>query len=399
MGLGGKLLQTPSRKLPSILALSSWLWLSVGGCGGDSSDAVTLHEWLTNLGVDVTELFAPPTTAEIDAIREDWRDRELGAVDVRIEAERALPAGETLRVLSHMVGQQTHYGLVILPPGDHDPGSLPVLANFIGFGRVLVLDVPDTARAYDSRFVTMLPSFRGHELRVGDESWFSDGDPYDQCDGGTDDAIAFLEAALSMTPEADPSTLIALGGSRGGNVAMLAGIRREDVDGVANIAGPTDYLRPELLDHPNMTALYTNYFVRDLLAGVGTIPEARRRMLACSPLHFAEALPPMQAHHGTADENVPFEQAELLATRMRDLGRVPPEFQLFAYEGADHALVEELTLISERIEKFIDRLEPVPPPALQVLTDGMNAAQDARGVRHVPARRPPLAYGPLRGAP
>ena len=180
---------------------------------------------------------------------------------------------------------------------------------------------------------------------------------------------------------------------------MLAGIRRDDVDGVANIAGPTDYLRPELLDHPNMTALYTNYFVRDLLAGVGTIPEARRRMLACSPLHFAEALPPMQAHHGTADENVPFEQAELLATRMRDLGRVPPEFQLFAYEGADHALVEELTLISERIEKFIDRLEPAPPPALQVLTDGMNAAQDARGVRHVPADRPPLAYGPLRGAP
>ena len=81
MGLGGKLLQTPSRKLPSILALSSWLWLSVGGCGGDSSDAVTLHEWLTNLGVDVTELFAPPTTAEIDAIREDWRGRELGAVE------------------------------------------------------------------------------------------------------------------------------------------------------------------------------------------------------------------------------------------------------------------------------------------------------------------------------
>ncbi|MGB5683808.1 MAG: hypothetical protein WBM47_18305, partial [Polyangiales bacterium] len=106
-----------------------------------------------------------------------------------------------------------------------------------------------------------------------------------------------------------------------------------------------------------------------------------------------------QTHHGTADENVPFEQAELLATRMGDLGRAPPEFELFRYEGADHTLAEELTLIGERIGEFINRLEPAPTPALQVLTDDMNAAQDARGVRHVPARRPPLAYGPLRGAP
>lgn len=148
-----------------------------------------------------------------------------------------------------------------------------------------------------------------------------------------------------------------------------------------------------------MTALYAKHFVRELLASDGTVAEARRRMLACSPLHFAEALPPAQAHHGTADRNVPLEQAQLLAEQMDTLGREPPTFELFTYEGADHALVEEWTLINERIREFIDELDPAPALPPRVLTEGTVAAQDARRVRHVSALGPPLAHGALRGAP
>ncbi len=65
----------------------------------------------------------------------------------------------------------------------------------------------------------------------------------------------------------------------------------------------------------------------------------------------------MQAHHGTEDLNVPFAQAELLDARMRELGRLPPEFELFAYPGADHELSDELDLIGERVSVFLQTFD------------------------------------------
>ena len=148
--------------------------------------------------------------------------------------------------------------------------------------------------------------------------------------------------------------MVVIGGSRGGNVAMLIGIRQPSIDAVVSIAGPTDYHRQDLIGHPNLSALYANHFLRELLEGGSDIAEARRRMLACSPIHFAEELPPTQAHHGTADENVPPMQAELLASRMAELGREPPEFELFTYEGADHRLEAVLPQIEARTEIFLE---------------------------------------------
>ncbi len=343
-----------SRRRLVLVALAT---LSLVGCGDGEGAAITLGQALEARGIDVGALFASPTSEEIDARREAWRDDQPRAFSVQGEGSFVLASGDTMRVISHLVGEQRHYGVVIIPEGEHEAGSLPVAVNLIGFGVDMRLEVPPDADAFADRYVTLLPSFRGHELKFGDSLWTSDGDAFDQCDGGSDDALAFIEAALSVTASARPSGLVVVGGSRGGNVAMLLGLRHPSVDAVINLAGPTDYVREELLDHPNLTLLYSRYFLRNLLEGEGDVVEARWRMLSCSPLHFAESFPPTQAHHGTNDLNVPFSQAELLAERMADLDRSPPMFELFAYQGADHQLVAEQTLIARRIQEFLRRFE------------------------------------------
>ena len=342
-----------ARALVAIAALG-WVGSTLGGCSDEDVGAKSIEEALRANGIDLDELFASPTAAEVARMRAIWSERELGVVDLQEEGAFALRNGDTIRVLSHLVGEQRHYGVVILPAGQHPPASLSVVVSLIGFGVEMVLDVPPDARAYGGTRVTVIPSFRGHELRFAGETWVSDGDPFDQCDGASDDAIAFIQAAIEATPEADPSAMVALGGSRGGNVAMLVAIRQPSIGAVVNIAGPTDYHRQDLLDHANLSALYANHFLRDLLEGGSDVSEARRRMLACSPFFFAEELPPTQAHHGTADENVPLAQAELLAARMAELGREPPEFELFTYEGADHRLETALPEIEARAEAFLD---------------------------------------------
>lgn len=329
----------------------------LSGCGDDGAENATLSETLSARGIDLTTLFAPPSAEELDALTMAWAHEQPGPEGLRDEASYVLPSGDSMRVISHLVGENRHYGVVVVPAGAHEAESLPVAIDLAGFGVEMVLEVPSEIRALNGEFVTLLPSFRGQELRFEEQSWFSEGDPYDQCEGGSEDALAFIEAALESTPVASRAELVAIGGSRGGNVAMLLGVRGSKVRGVVEIAGPTDYLREELLDHPNVSALYANYFVRDLLDGGTDVDEARRRMLACSPLYFAERLPPTQAHHGTEDQNVPFAQAELLDARMRELGRVPPEFELFAYPGGDHQLSDELDLIGERVRVFLDALD------------------------------------------
>jgi len=327
----------------------------MGGCG-DGAPITDVRQGLINRGVSIEELFASPEPAELESIRREWDQAALEPSGVVEERAFTLDNGDRMRVVSHLVGSQRHYGVVIVPAGDHAPASLPVAINLIGFGSRMVLEVPPEASAYAGEYVTILPSFRGHELRFGDQTWLSDGDPFDQCDGGSNDALAFLAVALATMSEAEPSRLVALGGSRGGNVAMLAAIRHAGVDGVVELAAPTNYLVPEFLDHPNLTVLYERYFVRDLLDGGDDLAEARRRMIACSPLFFAEDLPPLQAHHGTADQNVPFAQAEALAARMQQLGRSAPSFELFAYPGGDHRLAEDRETISSRIGSFLDVL-------------------------------------------
>ena len=71
----------------------------------------------------------------------------------------------------------------------------------------------------------------------------SEGDRSDVWDGATDDALALLNVALKITPEADARRIAVFGRSRGGTVALLAAIRDPRIRQVVDWAGPSDLFR------------------------------------------------------------------------------------------------------------------------------------------------------------
>ena len=64
------------------------------------------------------DLFAPPTAAEVEAVRTDWARRDISATEATIELTESYPLSETpatLRIVSHRVGEVLHYGAILAP--------------------------------------------------------------------------------------------------------------------------------------------------------------------------------------------------------------------------------------------------------------------------------------------
>ena len=320
------------------------------GCADDEVGSA-VRDTLLERGVSIEEVFAPPTEVELASVLNGWEAFRPEVVDFRQEYQSERPNGDRLTVVSHTVQGHRHFGAIIARSGRSGP--LPVLVSGIGFGPPFELVLDDAVAAFDGAAITVLPSFRGHTLRIDDREWTSEGTLFDQCDGGTDDLLTLLQAVFDFESRADPDRIIVVGGSRGGNVAMLAGIRDPRVDRVVSLAGPTNYLIEEYIDHPNLFILYRDWFVKGLLDGNGSIGEARARMLACSPGFFVERLPPTQVHHGTADLQVPVESAMELARRRDDQNLDPDRIQVYLYDGDDHALSQSIAVVNGRAQEFL----------------------------------------------
>ena len=71
-----------------------------------------------DLEAKLDDLFAPPTAAEVEAVRADWARRDISAAEVTIELTESYPLDETpatLRIVSHRVGEVLHYGAILAP--------------------------------------------------------------------------------------------------------------------------------------------------------------------------------------------------------------------------------------------------------------------------------------------
>ena len=90
-------------------------------------------------------------------------------------------------------------------------------------------------------FVYVIPSFRSEPLRYGDSIWVSEGNS-SHWDYDVDDALALINVAIETVPEAKPDSINLFGGSRGGGVALLAGVRDERIARIVTFFGPTYFL-------------------------------------------------------------------------------------------------------------------------------------------------------------
>ena len=326
----------------------------------------------TTSGLDLDALFAPPTASEISAISAEWAARDPRAVAVQVEVTDTIMISDleaTVRVVSHAVDGARHFGGILVPNGTQ-PGSLPIVIFAHGGDGGVDLDdtfalLPFVLGSSKDDFVFVIPSFRSEPLIYNDMTFLSEGDP-SPWDRDVDDALALIDVALELAPEADSARIAILGFSRGAGVGLLMAERDPRIDIVVEFFGPTDFfdrfvrdiveeaLRGELRDLPGLDHL-NDRFIQPLGRGELTIAQVRPELLRRSAVYFADRLPQLQVHHGTADMTVEVIEAERLIEVMQGLGRGEPDFEFFLYDGGGH---DPLTLPGSlpRARSFIERL-------------------------------------------
>lgn len=334
----------------------------IGGC--DESPSAPIPGM-----IDVEALFAPATPAEITAVEADWQSRSVQVVDVRPEVQTVVLLGGGLgmaRVFSHAMEGARHYGAVLVPSGAAT-GSLPVIVFAHGGAEGVNIDevalllalLGDRAR----NFAFVVPSFRSEPLII-DGQVFASGGTASPWDRDVDDAIAFLDVALQQVPEVDGSRIGALGYSRGGTVAMLMAIRDPRIERIAQFAAPTDFFDPWFRQIVEMALdgrgagipaaeILEEQMLAPLREGRMDVATFRTELVRRSPRLWADRLPPIQLHHGTADRVVDVSQAIALMDALEALPRTEDEFYL--YEGAGHSPLE-MRESDARAIAFLSRL-------------------------------------------
>ena len=318
-------------------------------------------------GVNLTQLFAPPSAAELQAVRSERAARQLPVVDGRILLDRPNADGTRTLVLSHRVAGEKHYGAVRLPslaPGAQAPVILVLHGGKDG-AKLDALDKMDRDYAdLAATAVIVLPAYRGEAIAgtpLGD--LLSEGD-FGSPEDHADDALSLLNVVEAMLPEADTARTAVYGTSRGGGVALAVALRADPrVRAVFDLFGAADFFAPEVVTlmataltagrppgPPGESTVYQQA-VQPLAAGQLSVAEARRIILRWSPAQFAAAMSrPLQVHHGTADQSVPVGHSLRLAAAMAAIGRGAPDFRFFAYEGGGHG---EVPGAEERIKPLL----------------------------------------------
>ena len=325
----------------------------VSSCGSTSKTTAAQSE---EVGLSFPGLFASPTSEELVTVRDDWLQRDLNARDIQEEYREVLADGRLFRIFSHTSTAGKHFGVIISPSTEavSPLQGFPIMMSLSGFGPPFQVHVSADLPANPGSppAIILYPSYRGQTLVVGEQTFTSEGPLFDLCDGGTDDILTFLNVAIEVTPNAS-STVMVVGGSRGGNTGMLAAVRDERIQRVVSLAGPDTYLVESYRNQPNFKPSYDNWFLKDLTSAESSVNDARARMIACSPLFFTADLPSTQLHHGVADVNVPFETLGRMRQSWTESGRDPSELETYAYEGVDHTFQGVMDVVRARINAFI----------------------------------------------
>lgn len=257
------------------------------------------------------------------------------------------------------------YGLLTIPNGEKPEKGWPVIIFNHGY-------IPPAEYRTTERYIAYVDGFARNGYIVFKSDYRGHGNSEGNPSGGygsPDYTIDILNAVSSVKrlkdPQSnenivDPSRIGMWGHSMGGSITLRSMVISKDIKAGVIWAGVVASY-PDLLSRwrrsPTNTpaALPTGArrWRQTLMDRFGTPeqnPDFWKSISANS--YVADISGPIQLHHGTADESVPYQFSESLK---KDLDSADKSVELYLYDGAEHNLTAPFNTAMQRSVAFFDK--------------------------------------------
>lgn len=289
---------------------------------------------------------------------EAMRARDYDGGELRVEATLEWGRGTERFIASYLSDGNRINALLSVPRGEKPATGWPAIIVNHGY---IPPSIYRTIEDYESHvadlgahgYVVLKPDYRGHNRSEGVATGGYGTPDY------TVDVLNAL-AALRQHPDVDPERIGMWGHSMGGQVTLRAMVVDPGIKaGViwAGVVAPYDMLierwrrstGPTPTPDPTRRAFSWRWQLTDSYGG----PEENAAFWASiSPnSYLADLGGPLQIHHGTLDESVPYEFSEMLYEGMAAANRLA---RLYLYENDDHNFSLYYGQAMERTLVFFD---------------------------------------------
>lgn len=249
-------------------------------------------------------------------------------------------------------------GYLTVPRGEMPASGWPVIIFNHGYIPPEYYQSTEHYVAYVDAFashgyIVFRPDYRGH----ADSEGTARG-AYGYPDYTID--VLNATAALKTFPDADPKRIGMWGHSLGGYITLRAMVVDQDIKaGViwGGVVGSYEdifnlwWIRPTRTPDPN-NPNPSRGWRGSLFDGYGSPQDNPQFWASLSANSYLTDLSgPVQLHHATTDETVPYELSEILNQQILDVGGI---VELYAYPGDDHNIANGFSLAMQRSLNFFD---------------------------------------------
>lgn len=306
--------------------------------------------------VVLEKIFAPPAKEEIAEVYESF-PKEYSCPEFKIGEEVYSDSEISASTFVYLSDGLRVTGLMARPvAGDKFP---LLIANH---GGVSGLTEVDRSRIYDSArqgFFVLASTFRG-EAGIAGQSEGEIGFLKEE----VSDVLNLLECGKKL-PQVMPDKIAMLGGSHGGGITLLAIERTQDLACAVVLAGPADMFNEatrkmvrDWIRNPKKVKMWLSIFLKEGLdrisgflngisQGKPSIADARKELLARSPLYFTEHINcPLLFFYGGLDPLVSVKDAEAMAERLKKQDKV---FEYKIYPTQGHSIMGDDRRATEEI--------------------------------------------------
>jgi dipeptidyl aminopeptidase/acylaminoacyl peptidase len=290
---------------------------------------------------------------------EVMRQQSYPGSELVVEEELAPGSNYSRYITSYQSEGLTIYALLTVPQAERPDSGWPVIVFNHGYIPPAEYRTTERYVAYLDAFaaagyLVVRPDYRGHGN--------SEGAPATAF-GSADYTVDVLNcmASAQQHPEADPDRVGMWGHSMGGSITLRAMVVSDQIDAgviwggvVARYPDLMERWRRRYVEYPTPTPGPDGSIPRWHLwlltyASYEDDPEFWESIDPTSHLGLLSG--PIQLHHGTGDESVPFEYSEYLYERLQETGATA---ELYLYEGDNHNLSNNLYTALQRSVTFFD---------------------------------------------